>query len=139
METTKAADKVTEGREQLDSLPEEGIFDQSLKGTKKQAREQLGSAPGGGALSANALGQRQGQHADTLMGSVAGKGPETGTENSQGVRCCRQNNDPKMAPSKSLEPVTRILFYYSSVFNSFDFCPHLYYFLCSACFGLIFI
>lgn len=53
------------------SLPEEEVFDQILTGTKKQAMGLLGSVPGGGAVWARALGQRQGQQADTLTGFVA--------------------------------------------------------------------
>lgn len=49
------------------SLPEEGIFDQSLKGTKKQVMGLLGSIPGRGSSAdkgpgtrARALGQGRG-------------------------------------------------------------------------------
>lgn len=45
------------------SLPKEGIFDQSLKGTKEQA----GGATGGAAR-AKAMGQEQGQQPERLAG-----------------------------------------------------------------------
>lgn len=73
--------------QQGDSLPEEGAFDQSLKGTKEQARGQLGSVPGGG----TARGHRHKVSKLTLQQAVwpgnswgKGKGPRQGQEAGRG-------------------------------------------------------